>query len=89
MAQLNDSLGPQVLEYLINSSRGGGCMCGPITVECEACAIAKITRQIRRTSREILERPDERIALYFHNYEEGINSYTSKLILTCRATGYM
>lgn len=78
--------GPKALEHLVNSSQGVRIR-GSTTVECEACALAKITRQIRRLPREIRERAGERIALDFHDYEEGIHGYKSQLLLTCRVTG--
>ena len=78
--------GPSALEHLVSSSQGVRIQ-GPTTVECEACALAKITRQICRALREILEREGERIALDFHDYEPGINNYMSQLLLTCRVLG--
>lgn len=44
--------GPDALEHLVNASQGVKIR-GPTTVECEACALAKIKRQPRRAPREI------------------------------------
>jgi hypothetical protein len=57
---------------------------GPIIVECKACALAKIKRQNRRTSRAIEKAYDERIAVDFHPYLLGIDGYTSQMLLICR-----
>lgn len=77
--------GPQALEHLVNSCTGVR-LKGPATVDCEACALGKMTRQVRRAPREFSEREGERIALDFHDYEEGHEGYTSQMLLTCRAT---
>ncbi|KAI7772911.1 hypothetical protein LA080_013431 [Diaporthe eres] len=80
--------GPRALEHLVNTSQGVRIR-GPTTIKCEACALAKITRQIRRLLREILKREGKRIALDFHDYEPGIHGYNSQLLLTCRVSGYI
>lgn len=80
--------GPQALEHLVNSSQGVR-LRGPTTVECEACALAKITRQIRRFPRDIQEQEGERIALDFHDYEEGLEGYSSQMLLYDRISGFI
>lgn len=79
--------GPAALEHLVHSSQGVKIR-GPTTVECEACALAKITRQPRRMPRVINEDHGERLAIDFHNYIKGIDDYTSQMLITCRQTGY-
>jgi hypothetical protein len=59
----------------------------PTTVKCEACALAKIKRQNRRTPKAIEKAYDERIAVDFHPYLPGIDGYTSQMLLICRKTG--
>ncbi|KAH7465077.1 hypothetical protein FOMA001_g13637 [Fusarium oxysporum f. sp. matthiolae] len=80
--------GPQALEHLISASQGVRIR-GPTTVECDACGISKIKRQIRRAPRQSDQKAGERIAIDFHDYQEGIGGYTSQMLLTCRATGYI
>ncbi|RKK13961.1 hypothetical protein BFJ66_g18204, partial [Fusarium oxysporum f. sp. cepae] len=80
--------GPQALERLISASQGVRIR-GPTTVECDACGISKIKRQIRRAPRQSDQKAGERIAIDFHDYQEGIGGYTSQMLLTCRATGYI
>src|SRR5208282_554090 len=78
--------GPQALEHLVNCSQGVRIR-GPTTVECEACGITKAKRQIRRQPREILEGPGERLAVDFHDYEPGLDEYSSSLLITDRWSG--
>lgn len=78
--------GPLALEHLIHASEGVRIR-GPTTVECEACGLSKIKRQIRRLPREIKERPGERIALDFHDYTKSYDGFTSQMLLTCRISG--
>jgi hypothetical protein len=66
--------GPAVVEHLCNSSRGVRIK-GPTTAQCDACGIAKIHRQIRRTPRREDKdplRPAERLAFDFHVAEYEI-----------------
>jgi hypothetical protein len=79
---------PSALEHLVNVSKGIKIK-SPIIIQCEACALAKIRKQIRRAPKEFNESPGERIAVNFHNYAAGINEYISQMILTNRATGYV
>lgn len=80
--------GPQALEHLVSASQGVRIR-GPTTVECDACGLSKIKRQVRRAPRQSIQTAGERIAIDFHDYEEGIGSYTSQMLLTCRSTGYI
>lgn len=80
--------GPQALEHLVSASQGVRIR-GPTTVECDACGLSKIKRQVRRAPRQSGQRAGERIAVDFHDYEEGIGGYTSQMLLTCRSTGYI
>ena len=78
--------GPNALEHLVNCSTGVR-LRGPTTVQCEVCAQAKITRQIRRQARPLLEGPAERLAIDFHDYQEGLGGYTSVMLITDRYSG--
>ena len=81
--------GPQALEHLVSASQGVRIR-GPTTVECDACGLSKVKRQVRRAPRQQPgQAAGERIAVDFHDYEEGIDGYTSQMLLTCRATGYI
>jgi hypothetical protein len=52
----------------------------PTTIKCEACALAKIKKQNRRTFRAIEKTYGEKIAVDFHPYLLGINGYTSQIV---------
>jgi hypothetical protein len=78
--------GPRALEHFVNCSKGVRIR-GPTTVECEACAVAKIKRQIRRQPRELLEGPGERLTIDFHDFQEGLGGYTSLMLFTDRWSG--
>jgi hypothetical protein len=80
--------GPSALEHLVNASKRVKIK-GPIIVQCEAYALVKIQKQIKRASKEFNEGPGKRIAVDFHNYASGINEYIFQMILTNRATGYV
>jgi hypothetical protein len=71
----------------MNASRGVKIK-DPSTVECEACALAKIKKQIRRYPRTY-EHVGERIAVDFHDYIPGVNGYISQMLLTDRNIGYV
>ena len=60
---------------------------GPITVECEACGESKAKRQIRRQRRKFLKGPGERLALDFHDFQRGYDSYTTLMLVTDRWLG--
>jgi hypothetical protein len=79
---------PSALEHLVNVFEGIKIK-GPIIVQYEAYALAKIRKQIRRALREFDESSGERITVNFHNYASGINEYTSQVILINRAIGYV
>jgi hypothetical protein len=79
---------PSALEHLINAFKGVKIK-GPIIIQCEACALAKIRKQIRRAPRESDESSGERITVDFHNYASGINEYIFQVILIDRAIGYV
>jgi hypothetical protein len=59
----------------------------PTIIKCEACAFAKIKRQNKRIFRVIEEAYDEKIAIDFHSYLPGINSYTSQMLLILLRAG--
>ena len=81
--------GPNTLEHLVNSVEGARIK-GVTTVECEACALAKIKRQIRRQPRDLQDAPrTSRIAIDFHDFEEDGDGFSSIALLTERRTGYI
>lgn len=63
--------GPKAVENLVKASIGVK-LKAPTTVECDACSVSKLTRQIRRTPRERLEGPGLQLAIDFHDYEMGM-----------------
>jgi hypothetical protein len=67
---------PSALEHLINGFKGIKIK-GPIIVQCETCALAKIRKQIRQTPRKSDESSEKRITVNFHNCASGINEYIS------------
>jgi hypothetical protein len=79
---------PSALEHLVNAFKGVKIK-GFIIIQYEAYALAKIRKQIKRAPRKSDESSGKRIAVDFHNYAPGINEYTSQVILTDRATGYV
>jgi hypothetical protein len=82
-------LGPQALEHLVHYSEGVKIV-GLPTVECDACGRLKLKRLIRRAPREILEGPGERVAINFHNYEEGSSTKEkTQMLIMCRATRFL
>jgi hypothetical protein len=66
---------PSALEHLVNAFKEIKIK-GLIIVQIEACALAKIRKQIRRASRKFDESSGERIAVDFHDYASRINEYT-------------
>jgi hypothetical protein len=79
---------PSALEHLINASKGIKIK-GPIIIQYETYALAKIRKQIKRAPRKSDENSGKRITVDFHNYASGINEYISQMILINRATGYV
>lgn len=79
--------GPRSLEHLVNHTFGARIK-GPTTVECDVCGLAKMKRQEHREPRERSSKPGERISLDFHDYQEGMNGYTSCAIITDRESGF-
>uniref|UniRef100_A0A093V6S6 Copia protein n=1 Tax=Talaromyces marneffei PM1 TaxID=1077442 RepID=A0A093V6S6_TALMA len=92
--------GPQALEHLSSASRGVRVTGispksnltkgeGIKTVECDACATAKMKRQIRREPREKPSKPGERLAIDFHDFESSTSGYSSTMLVTDRYSGYI
>jgi hypothetical protein len=79
---------PSALEHLINAFKGMKIK-GPIIVQCEIYALAKIRKQIRQAPRKSDESPGKCIAVNFHNYAPGINEYIFQVILINRAIDYV
>ena len=75
--------GPEALEHLVNCSQGVR-LRGPSTVQCDACGISKIKRQVRKQPRTFYEGPGERLAIDFHDYEKSPRGYTSLMLITDR-----
>ena len=81
--------GPAIIEHLIHRSEGVRIK-GISTVKCDACGRAKTKRQISRTPRQNDERPGERLAIDFHQYEDGSSTKEkSRLLITDRNTGFL
>lgn len=81
--------GPRALEHLVQQSEGVKIV-GLPTVKCDACGRSKSKRLIKRIPRAILEGPGERVALDFHDYEEGSNTKEkSQMLIMCRVTGIL
>ena len=80
--------GPQALEHLVNSSEGVKII-GPTMVECDACGVSKMKRQIRRRRRQIDEEPGLRFAIDFHPLEKGMEGYKHLMLVTDRWSGYI
>jgi hypothetical protein len=81
--------GPAAIEHLVQQSEGVKIK-GITTVQCDACGRSKSKRQIRRAPRLNDEGPGERIAIDFHEYEEG--SFTkekSQMLITCRSSRFI
>ncbi|KAH4333590.1 hypothetical protein HBH98_245710 [Parastagonospora nodorum] len=81
--------GHSALERLVHYSEGVRIV-GLPTVELDACGRSKSKRLIRRAPREIHEGPGERVAIDFHDYEDGSNTKEkTQMLIACRATGYL
>jgi hypothetical protein len=81
--------GPQALEHLVHHSEGVKIV-GLPTVNCDACGRSKSKRLIRRAPREIHEGPGERVAIDFHDFEDGSNTKEkTQMLIMCRATGFL
>ncbi|OAQ57705.1 polyprotein [Purpureocillium lilacinum] len=80
--------GPQALEHLVNMSRGAKIK-GPTTTECEDCAVSKITRQVRRETRDTGNGPGERLAIDFHDLPRDPDQRSSVMLITDRWSGYV
>lgn len=85
--------GPQVLRHLANAARGvrlQGAHNPITTVDCDACGTAKAYRVVRRAPRESVKRAKcgERIAIDFHDFNQGYRGYVSALLFTDRPSGY-
>lgn len=78
--------GPQALEQLVHNTKGVRIK-GPTTVECDACGISKAKRQINRKPRDHSEGPGLRLALDFHDFNQGYSSYKYLLLVTDRWSG--
>jgi hypothetical protein len=60
------------------------------TVDCDACGRSKSKRLIRRAPREIHEGPGARVAINFHDYEEGSSTKEkTQMLIMCRAIGFL
>uniref|UniRef100_A0A0D2XSC0 Integrase catalytic domain-containing protein n=1 Tax=Fusarium oxysporum (strain Fo5176) TaxID=660025 RepID=A0A0D2XSC0_FUSOF len=58
------------------------------TVECDACGMAKVKRQVRRQIRVPPEKAGIRLAIDFHDMS-GDPGYTSAMLVTDRYSGYI
>ncbi|KAL9567430.1 hypothetical protein ACKAV7_008380 [Fusarium commune] len=79
--------GPEALKHLVGQSRGVKIR-GISTVECDACGMAKVKRQVRRQRRVLPEKAGIRLAIDFHDMS-GDPDYTSAMLVTDRYSGYI
>ena len=79
--------GPRALEHLVNHSEGTKIK-GITTAECDACALAKMKRQIRRKARRRAPRPGERLALDLHEFTTNKQQQRYLLLITDRFSGF-
>jgi hypothetical protein len=63
------------LEHLVNAFKKMKIK-GPIIVQYEAYALAKIRKQIKRAPRKFNKSSGKRITVNFHDYAPRINKYT-------------
>ena len=80
--------GPEALNHLVGHSKGV-CIKGIPTVKCDECAQAKAKSVVRREPRERPEQAGTHLAIDFHDYEKGINGYSSVMLVTDRYSGYI
>ncbi|RMZ87426.1 hypothetical protein DV736_g5352, partial [Chaetothyriales sp. CBS 134916] len=86
VTQLNDKYGQYVLEYCPNGIQSASF----ITYRKKGTQDPKHWNISSTPPKgDIHEHEGERIAVDFHDYEPGINDYTSQMLLTCRVTGYI
>ncbi|KAH7471650.1 hypothetical protein FOMA001_g13746 [Fusarium oxysporum f. sp. matthiolae] len=79
--------GPEALKHLVGQCRGVKIR-GISTVECDACGMAKVKRQVRRQRRVPPEKAGIRLAIDFHDMS-GDPGYTSAMLVTDRYSGYI
>ncbi|KAL9563919.1 hypothetical protein ACKAV7_011954 [Fusarium commune] len=79
--------GPEALKHLVGQSRGVKIR-GISTVECDACGMAKVKRQVRRQRRVPPEKAGIRLAIDFYDIS-GDPGYTSAMLVTDRYSGYI
>ncbi|KAF4340968.1 hypothetical protein FBEOM_5107 [Fusarium beomiforme] len=79
--------GPEALRHVAGQSRGVKIK-GISTVECDACGMAKVKRQVRRQKRVPPEKAGIRLAIDFHDIS-GDPGYTSAMLVTGRYSGYI
>lgn len=78
-----------MIEHLVHRSEGTRIK-GITTVICDACKQAKTKRQISRKPGKDDERPGERLAIDFHQYEDGSSTKeNSQLLITDRNTEFL
>ncbi len=84
--------GPQSLQHLVTCSEGARIrrkLEGPITIDCDGCAAAKISRKVRREPRSNEEDPGERLAVDFHDFKLGFGGFKSLVTITDRWSGFI
>ncbi|RYO87182.1 hypothetical protein DL766_003980 [Monosporascus sp. MC13-8B] len=83
--------GADALRRLVNTARGVRLTYGKdITIrDCDACGLGKMKRQVRRQPRESVAfaAPGDRLAIDFHDFDNGYNGYTSAMVIGDRVTG--
>lgn len=80
--------GPEVISMLMEASEGVRVR-GPSMVECEACGISKIHRQVRRQPRKINPKAGKRWAVDFLELTRDDEEYKKVMLFTDRYSGYV
>lgn len=85
--------GPEAIRHLVGSSRGVRLLTGGSaisTIDYDVCGTSKLHRQVRRAVKEALlrEKPADRIAIDFHDYDKGYKGYRYTLLVTDQSSSY-
>lgn len=81
--------GPVATEELLRYTEGVRVR-GIKTYECDACAMGKMKRQIRRLARDLsVYKPGEKVAVDFHDYPKDAEGFKALCLFTDRVSGFM
>ncbi len=76
------------MEHLLHATEGVRIK-GIPTIKCDACAVSKAHRMVRREPRAEEAVPARTVALDFHDYTKDMQGYCSSMLVTDRASGYI